>query len=129
MGVPGGQVVDRDSVSGGIGRIGPGWTIRLWLRLAPELSRFPEPERAQALREARRAPLESAELLGMVAVLAAVTALTRYTLPDPGMASRFFAALANFVIALPLLALGLAPFHRRRVRRALRARLAQRGLA
>ena len=112
-----------------MGRIGPGWTVRLWLRLAPELGRFPEPERAPVLREARRAPLESAELLGMVAVLAAVTALTRYTLPDPGMAPRFLAALANFVIALPLLALGLAPLHRRRVRRALRARLAQRGLA
>ncbi len=100
---------------------------RLWPALLPELREFPPADREAAFRRARETSLDSVELLGLVLALMLVTALTRYGLPESGMASRFATAMLNFVLALPLLALAIAPLHRRRLRRGLREQLLRRG--
>lgn len=101
---------------------------RLWLVLLPELRRFPTVEQAAALKAARDTPLDVLELIGMAAGLVAVTALTRYSVADAAdMAARFGAGALNFVVALPLLAAVVGPFHIRRLRRALREQLLRRG--
>ena len=99
---------------------------RLWLVLLPELRQFPAVEQDGALKAARDTELDMLELLGMAAGLVAVTALTRYSVADPGMSSRFGAAVLNFALAMPLLAVFLGPFHVRRLRRGLRDRLRRR---
>ena len=63
------------------------------------------------------------ELAGMAAARVVVTALTRYSLADTNIAARLGATLVNFVIAVPLLAACLGPFHLRRLRRGLREQL------
>lgn len=108
-------------------RSGAGPVHRLWPALLPELRRFPEDERDRALGLARRTPLDVVELVGMAVGLVAVTALTKYSVPDLTMASRFLLALANFAVALPLLVAVLGPFHLRRLRRGLRRQLDERG--
>lgn len=91
-------------------------------RLYPELAALPVRERESALREARDTPFDMLELLGMAAGLVLVTALTRYGSAGLDVAEQFGAAIVNFAIALPLLAIALAPFLVRRTRRGLRAR-------
>lgn len=100
---------------------------RLWLALLPELKQFPSSERTAALQLARETSLDVVELAGMAVGLVAVTALTKYSLPELPMVSRFVLALVNFAVAMPLLAAVLGPFHLRRVRRGLRHQLQQRG--
>lgn len=100
---------------------------RLWPALLPELRQFPEPERDQALQQASETSLDVIELVGMAVGLVVVTALTKYTTPDPSMASRFALALINFAVAMPLLVAALGPFHLRRLRRGLRTQLQNRG--
>jgi hypothetical protein len=98
----------------------------LWRWLLPELREFPLSEQSEALRLARRTELDTAELLGMAAGLVLVTALTRYLIPDADWTLRLGAAVLNYVVALPMLALCLGPFHLRRLRRGLREQLEQR---
>lgn len=100
---------------------------RLWLVLLPELRQFPRAEQKEALQVARNTPLDLLELIGMAAGLVAVTGLTRYTLTDWDAATRFIAAVLNFVVAAPLIAFFLGPFHIRRLRRGLREQLQRRG--
>lgn len=100
---------------------------RLWPALLPELRQFPEAERDRALQQARETSLDVIELVGMAVGLMVVTALTKYSVPDPSMASRFALALINFAVAMPLLVAVLGPFHLRRLRRGLRQQLQQRG--
>lgn len=100
---------------------------RLWPALLPELRQFPESEREQALQRARETSLDVIELVGMAVGLVAVTALTKYSVPDASMSSRFAMALINFAVAMPLLVAALGPFHVRRLRRGLRAQLRARG--
>jgi hypothetical protein len=100
---------------------------RLWPALLPELRQFPETERDEALSQARETELDVIELVGMAVGLVAVTALTKYSVPDLSMASRFGLALVNFAVAMPLLVAVLGPFHLRRLRRGLRRQLQQRG--
>lgn len=100
---------------------------RLWLALLPELRQFPSSERPAALQRAREAALDVVELAGMAVGLVVVTALTKYSVPEPSMASRFVLALINLAVAMPLLVAVLGPFHLRRVRRGLRHQLQQRG--
>lgn len=88
----------------------------------PELRGLRGRERERALEQARDTPFDMLELLGMAGSLVVVTALTRYGTAELDMAERFGAALFNFAIALPLLALCLAPFLVRRTRRGLRER-------
>jgi hypothetical protein len=99
---------------------------RVWPTLLPELRQFPESERSAALKRARETPLELVEIAGMAVALVAVTALTKYTLPEPSLASRVGMALLNFAVALPLLVAALGPFHLRRLRRGLRTQLEER---
>lgn len=100
---------------------------QLWPALLPELRQFAEPERDQALQRARETSLDVIELVGMAVGLVVVTALTKYSLPDPTMGSRFALALVNLAVALPLLVAVLGPFHLRRLRRGLRTQLRNRG--
>lgn len=100
---------------------------RLWPVLLPELRRFPACEQDEALKAARGTDLDMLELLGMAAGLVAVTALTRYSVADASLSTRFGAAVLNFALALPLLVVFLGPFHVRRLRRGLRDRLQRRG--
>ena len=96
---------------------------RVWPTLLPELRQFPENERSAALKRARETALDLVEIAGMAVALVAVTALTKYTLPEPSLASRVGMALLNFAVALPMLVAALGPFHLRRLRRGLRAQL------
>ena len=96
---------------------------KLWLLLLPELGHFSPPDQAQALKKARETGLDILELLGVAFGLVLVTAATQYALPDRSLSSRFAAALLNFVVAVPLIALVVAPFHIRRLRRGLRGQL------
>lgn len=96
---------------------------RLWLMLLPELGRFPSGDQAQALQKARETNFDVLELLGVAFGLVLVTTATQYALPDQSLPSRFAAALLNFIVAVPLIALAVAPFHIRRLRRGLRMQL------
>ena len=98
---------------------------RASLTLLPELARFVPAEQDRALRRARETPLDLLELATTAVALVAVTALTRYALADATLASRLLAAAANFAVALPLLAIAIAPLHVRRLRRGLRRQLAK----
>lgn len=89
--------------------------------LYPELRGLHAAHRRRALQRARGTPFDMLELLGMAGALVLVTALTRYGTAGLDVAERFGAALLNFAVALPLLALTLAPFLVRRTRRGLRA--------
>lgn len=100
---------------------------RLWPALLPELKQFPQQERDQALQHARETSLDVIELVGMAVGLVGVTALTKYSVPDPSVASRFAFAVINFAVAMPLLVAVLGPFHIRRLRRGLRSQLQHRG--
>jgi hypothetical protein len=95
----------------------------LWNWLLPELQRFAPAQREQALRAARATALDTFELVGMAFGLIAVTALTKYALSDDSLSTRFAMAALNFLVALPLLAAVLGPFHLRRLRRGLRQQL------
>jgi hypothetical protein len=88
--------------------------------LFPELKRLPQGDRDRAIREASRVPFDVVELLGIAAGLLAVTALTRYGAAELSLGERLGMVAANFVVAVPLLAIAVAPFHIRRVRRGLR---------
>lgn len=100
---------------------------RLWPVLLPELREFPATERDAALDAARDTSFDLLELVGMAAALVLVTAATRYGASGLDLAGRFGALVLNFVLALPLLAAGLGPFHLRRLRRGLREQLRRRG--
>jgi hypothetical protein len=106
--------------------------MRLWPLLLRELQRFPEAERAAALRAARDTPLEVGELIGMAAGLVATTALARsilpdFVLPDFAAADHFVRTIVGWLVALPLLVATLGPFHLRRLRRGLRDQIRRRG--
>jgi len=100
---------------------------RLWPALLPELRQLPAAEQDEALNAARHTALDFVELLGMAAGLVVVTAVTRFTVADANLSTRLASTLLNFVVAVPLLALVLGPFHLRRLRRGLRERLRGRG--
>lgn len=94
--------------------------------LLPELRAIAPAERDAALRSARDTPLDLLELIGMAAGLIVVTALTQHVFAQLALASSIASGIANFVVALPLLVLALGPFHRRRLRRGLRAQATRR---
>jgi len=98
---------------------------RLWLLMLPELGAFPARHHHAALKKAGETELDILELLGVALALVLVTMATRYALVDESLSSRAAAAVLNFIIAVPLIALAVAPFHIRRLRRGLRAQLEQ----
>jgi hypothetical protein len=93
----------------------------------PELRRLPKCERREALRRAANTPLDAFELLGIAAGLVAIAALTRYGAVGLSLVERVGMAAANFIVAVPLLAVAVAPFHLRRMKRGLRETLRNRG--
>jgi hypothetical protein len=92
---------------------------RLWLVIYPELGRFPEAERKEALRRANLGDFDGIELAGMAFGLIATTALTRFAAAATP-AGYLLELLACFFVAVPLLALFVGPFLIRRTRRGLR---------
>src|SRR6185503_3692780 len=95
--------------------------------LFPELRQLPKSEHHDALRRAADTPFDVFELVGIAAGLVAVAALTRYGAAGLSLAERIGLAAANFAVALPLLAVAVAPFHLRRMKRGLREALRDRG--
>jgi hypothetical protein len=68
----------------------------------------------------KQVPFDSIELVGMATGLILVTTLTSYVADGLSVGARIARGLANFVVAVPLLALALGPFSWRRTRRGLR---------
>lgn len=91
--------------------------IENWLY--PALTGMAHEHRRLALQRAREEPLDLLEIGGIAFAIVCVTAITRYSLIDASIATRLAAALSNFLIALPLLVVGIGPFHVRRIRRGL----------
>jgi hypothetical protein len=91
--------------------------------LYPELRPYGRRDRERLLREAREEPFDFLEWTGILAALVIVVAITRYSVADLAPAGRLAAAIVNFIIALPLLALTAGPFLVRRTRRGLKQRL------
>jgi cation transport ATPase len=101
-------------------------TISRWKYLLyPELRKFTPDDRARVLRTAAEVRFDAIELLGLITALAVTVLITRYSGTGMGLADRFGAAVANFVIAIPLLLLLGGPFYVRRTRRGLRKQLAE----
>jgi hypothetical protein len=78
------------------------------------------------LHQAKQAPPDGLETVGVVLILVLVTVLTKYSVADLDLAQRIGKILANFIVAVPLLLILLSPLYVRRVRRGLRANLRQR---
>ena len=72
--------------------------------LYPELAGFAPDERDRALERARRRPLDWVELAGLGFAVVGVALLTRYGVDGLALLERLSAATANFVLAVPLLA-------------------------
>jgi hypothetical protein len=98
---------------------------QLQLILYPELRLLGEGERVRLLRLARSLPFDLVELLGMAGAVVLVTAATRYGVRHDAL-EQLGLVLANFVIAIPLLAVTVGPFLYRRTRRGLRRALLKR---
>lgn len=89
----------------------------------PELRSYRREDRARMLRKASETPLDFIEWAGILFGLVIVASATRYGLQDLGFVNRIAAALVNFVVAAPLLALTVGPFLLRRQKRGLRDQL------
>ncbi|HEX9275369.1 MAG TPA: hypothetical protein VGA51_03090 [Casimicrobiaceae bacterium] len=89
--------------------------------LYPELRKFDPADRERALKKAKGAKLDWTEIMGMTLAVALTVFLTRYSATGFGLLERVGAALANLVVAIPLLLVLAGPFYVRRVRRGLRA--------
>jgi hypothetical protein len=91
--------------------------------LYPELRAYGRQDRARLLRDARQEPFELLEWAGILAALVIVAGVTWYSVAGFGLADRIAVALANFLVAVPLLVATAGPFLVRRTRRGLRQRL------
>ena len=99
-------------------------TMRTWeYLLYAELRQFEPGRQAGALKAAADIEFDAIEYVGLALALAATVLLTRYSVADMGLADRFGAAIANFIVAIPLLLVLAGPFYVRRTRRGLRAQL------
>lgn len=93
----------------------------------PELKTIAPHQRDRALEAAREEPLDLIETIGVLAGLVIALLLTRYSLTDAQLTDRLVAALANFVVAVPLIGVLAGPFLIRRTRRGLARFLANSG--
>lgn len=75
----------------------------------PELRRIDPAKRSEALLQAKQAPFDGFELVGVVLVLVLVAALTKYSILDLHLVERIGRVLANFIVAVPLLLILLSP--------------------
>jgi hypothetical protein len=79
-------------------------TMRAWeYLLYPELRQFAHGRQAGALKAAAGTGFDPFEYVGLAVALVATALLTRYSAADMGLADRFGAAIANFIVAIPLL--------------------------
>jgi hypothetical protein len=85
--------------------------------LYPRLRSVPSADRDALMRRARDIPFDVIELVGIASGLLIAVVVTRYSLDEAQIVERVFAALLNFLVAAPLLALLVGPFLIRRVRR------------
>jgi hypothetical protein len=69
----------------------------------PELRQFEPGRPAGALKAAAAAGFDAIEFVGLAVALAATVLRTRCSAADMGLAERFGAAIANFIVAIPLL--------------------------
>jgi hypothetical protein len=92
-------------------------------RLYPELRQFPAEARERVLEEARAAPFDFVEWIGLAGGLAAVTVITRSVIDGMPPNAGALRVLVNLVVALPLLVIFLGPCVVRSNRRALHRRL------
>jgi hypothetical protein len=91
--------------------------------LYPELRPYGRADRDHLLRKASDTPLDMIEWVGILAALVFVVVVTRYSVPEFGLADRIAAAVINFLVALLLLGITAGPFLVRRKRRGLRSQL------
>jgi hypothetical protein len=84
--------------------------------LYPELQAYARKDRARLLQQASKEPLDFLEWVGILAALVLVVSFTRYSIAGFGLADRIAVALANFVMAIPLLVVTVGPFLVRRAR-------------
>ena len=87
--------------------------------LYPELRAHDRKDRARLLQEASKEPFDFLEWAGMLAALVFVVSITRYSVAGFSLVDRFAVALANFLVAIPLLVVTVGPFLVRRTRRGL----------
>ena len=73
-------------------------------------------------KEASKEPFDFLEWVGILAALVFVVSFTRYSVAGFNLIDRFAVALANFLVAVPLLVLTVGPFLVRRTRRGLQKR-------
>ena len=78
-------------------------------RLYPELKKIDPKDRISALHKAKECPFDAIELVGLGFALVLVVTLTRYSAAEMGVLGRVGAALANFVVAIPLLSVFAGP--------------------
>jgi len=90
--------------------------------LYPELRTYGRRDRIRLLQEASKEPLDFLEWVGMLAALVLVVSFTRYSVAELGLVDRFASAIANFVVAIPLLVVTVGPFLVRRNKRGLQKR-------
>ena len=90
--------------------------------LYPELRGHAPKDRGRLLQEASKEPFDTIEWVGMLGALALLVSVTRYSIAGFGLADRLAVALANFVVAIPLLVVTVGPFLVRRTRRGLQKR-------
>lgn len=91
--------------------------------LYPELRAYGRADRDRLLKKASDTPLDLVEWVGILAALAFVVVLTRYSVAGFGLADRIAVGLMNFVLAILLLGITAGPFLVRRNRRGLRSQL------
>jgi hypothetical protein len=94
--------------------------------LYPELKKIDPRDRISALRKAKEVSFDTIEIVGIGIALVLVVTLTRYSVVGMGALGRIGTALANFVVAIPLLLIFAGPFYVRRVRRGLREQMEKR---
>lgn len=97
--------------------------LRLAALLFPELRTIPNNEWEHALREANKESFDAIELFGAAMGFFFVMAISKYGVDDMQLEQFLMRVLANFAIAVPLLAIVLAPFFWLRMRRGLRAEI------
>jgi hypothetical protein len=91
--------------------------------LYPQLRPYGRADRDRLLERASETPFDLLEWLGILVSLVVVGGVTRYSTVDLGLVDRLAMAIANFVVAVPLLLLTIGPFLIRRKRRGLRSHL------
>ena len=102
----------------------PSRLVRISELVLPELHALPPGERRVILRRAATTPFDAVELIAIAVGLVFVTWLTGYCVDTMGPLERFTSVIANGAIALPLMAIVVAPVQWRRTRRGVREAIA-----